>query len=827
MDLPLNQFATNALDNLIPVRTCRMTLRVSCSSVCILIIGSLFSPAGVQAEMLDLSRAVVIGPRLEDLPPGQRKAAQMLVEEVEKRTGIRWVITPQAPQQGRPLIRLVIASADNERAIPEEIRVAPTAESFAVRVARTDSGPGVMCVGRDSRGLLYAVGRLLREMRMSRGKVELDDGFEITTSPKTPLRGHQLGYRPKTNSYDAWTAPMWEQYIRDLVVFGNNAVELIPPRSDDDDESPHFPLPKIDMMVEMSRLCDEYDQDVWIWYPAMDEDYSDPATVEFALKEWGDVFKRLPRIDAVFVPGGDPGHTHPRTLMALLEKQAANLKTFHPEAEMWMSPQSFNDEWMQIFLTDLNRDQPDWLAGIVFGPQVWTPLPRLREEVPARYPIRRYPDITHSRHCQYPVPDWDLAYALTIGREGINPRPTDQASIFRRYDEYSYGFITYSEGCNDDVNKVVWSVLGWDVDTPVIEILRQYSRYFIGPDHEEGFAQGLLALERNWRGSLLTNQGVYTTLAQFQDMERDASPELRRNWRFQQALYRAYYDAYIRSRLMFETGLEEAALQALRGAGETGALAAIDKADGVLQQAVNSPPSGDWRTRVFELADGLHESIRMQLSVARHKAIATERGANLDTIDAPLNNRPWLQKRFTAIRELGDERARLAEIEKIVRWTDPGPGGFYDDLGDPARQPHLVRGLGAAADPQYFESSLLGTSVRNGIVSMNPISWWHHAESMHNAPLTMHYDDLDPSAKYRIRVSYMGDMPPVKIRLTADDDHEVHPLIDKSRPEPLFEFDIPAAATADGELTLKWYREPGLGGNGRGCQVSEVWLMRR
>ena len=66
------------------------------------------------------------------------------------------------------------------------------------------------------------------------------------------------------------------------------------------------------MMVEMSRLADAYGLDVWIWYPAMDEDYSDPKTVDSALEEWGDVFRQLPRIDAVFVPGGDPGHTRPK-----------------------------------------------------------------------------------------------------------------------------------------------------------------------------------------------------------------------------------------------------------------------------------------------------------------------------------------------------------------------------------------------------------------------------------------------------------------------------------------------------------------------------------
>jgi hypothetical protein len=41
------------------------------------------------------------------------------------------------------------------------------------------------------------------------------------------------------------------------------------------------------------------------------------------------------------------------------------------------------------------------------------------------------------------------------------------------------------------------------------------------------------------------------------------------------------------------------------------------------------------------------------------------------------------------------------------------------------------------------------------------------------------------------------------------------------------EFDIPAEATLDGGLTLTWSQEAGVGGNGRGCQVAEVWLMKR
>ena len=56
---------------------------------------------------------------------------------------------------------------------------------------------------------------------------------------------------------------------------------------------------------------------------------------------------------------------------------------------------------------------------------------------------------------------------------------------------------------------------------------------------------------------------------------------------------------------------------------------------------------------------------------------------------------------------------------------------------------------------------------------------------------------------------------------------EVHPLMVKPVPVAPVEFDIPQAATAAGVLDLSWTREPGLGGNGRGCQVSEVWLIRK
>lgn len=765
----------------------------------------------------DLKNAIIIAPPQARGP--EHEAALLLRDEIAKRTRIR---LPIGSHYALPAPAILLGEENELRAMAPAMAGQLVAREPGPDGYRVQSvGNAIVIAGNDARGTLFGAGWLLRRLRMERDILEAPDDLKIATAPKFPLRGHQLGYRPKTNSYDGWNVAMWEQYIRDLVVFGANAIELIPPRSDDAADSPHFPLPPMQMMIEMSRLADEYGLDVWIWYPAMDRDYSDPATVQFALKEWGDVFRQLPRIDAVFVPGGDPGHTEPKYLMALLEKQTANLHRYHPKAQMWVSPQSFDREWLDQFLQIL-KPEPSWLSGVVFGPQIGMSLPELRAAVPKRYPIRNYPDITHSRQSQYPVPDWDVAYAATEAREVINPRPVDESKIFRLLAPYAIGFITYSEGCNDDVNKMIWSSLGWNPDANIADILREYGRYFIGYQYADAFAQGLLALERNWRGPLATNSDVDTTLDQFREMERSAAPGLRENWRFQQALYRAYYDAYLRARLIYETGLEQQAVTELRDARELGSLAAMDRASRILDRTPDHP-APDLRARVFELAEALFQSIHMQLSVPRYQAISTDRGANLDTIDVPLNNRAWFEANFAAIRQRPDEKQRLEELNRLVEWDNPGPGGFYDDLGDARRQPHLVRGKGYAEDPAFLESPLIGFSYRSTLRR----SWWTDAESLNDAPLQMHYSGLDPHAEYKIRVVYAGDSPNVRIRLVANGSIEIHPLMKKPAPVAPVEFDIPNRATRTGELDLSWYREAGLGGNGRGCQVSEVWLIKK
>lgn len=240
---------------------------------------------------------------------------------------------------------------------------------------------------------------------------------------------------------------------------------------------------------------------------------------------------------------------------------------------------------------------------------------------------------------------------------------------------------------------------------------------------------------------------------------------------------------------------EDLALQRLAEAPSTGALAAMADAERLLTD-VPVPSARQWRERVYALAEALFQSIRQQLSVSRYGAIAVDRGATLDTAETTLNNADWLRSRFTSIRTLPTEVERLAALDRVVRWTDPGPGGFYDDLGNASMQPHLLHARSYADDPGGMESVFTGFNFGEGW----RLSWVQHAETYWETPLEMRYTGLDPTAQYLVRMLYAGDQfaATTQVRLVANGEHEVHPYLTKPRPsaEPL-EFAVPRAARRD------------------------------
>ncbi len=815
--------------------------------------GHLFcnSTENIPENRVDISDAVIF--TTENLSEQENAAVQLLIDEIFERTRIKLQVSANWPSGNVPVIVAGIAQAlqNSETPFPKSVFSIPgseKAEGFTIKIdKKADGKPVVFILGNDERGMLYGIGYFLRKAAIipvtgnSFGKILIDRNLEVTTSPAVPLRGHQLGYRPKTNSYDGFTEEMWDKYIRELAIFGTNAIEIMPPNTDDAAESPMFFLPQMEMMVEMNKIISKYGLDTWIWYPLM-YDYTKSEELKKSLQENEEIFSRLQKIDAIFIPGGDPGHTPPKLIFKYLSQKAEILHKYHPAAKFWISPQGFNKEKLEIFFSLLG-EKPAWLGGVVYGPQVGMSLKELRGRVPADLPIRLYPDITHTYTAQYPVPDWDFAFAVTQTREPINPRPVDQSFIFRSEDlaDY-YGFSTYSEGVNDDVNKIVWSCLGWNPDADVREILRDYSRFFIGYDYANDFAQGIFDLESNWKGSLLSNEKVNVTLQKFRAMEKNASPRQMLNWRFQSALYRAYLDAYVRSRLIYETALENEARTVLENARKTSSLLTIGKAEKILDKAYENNNSINLKNRVYELAQALFQSIHMQLSSKKHFAIEVWRGANLDLIDYPLNNAPWLKYQFEKVRNLTDEKERLAEIENILNWENPGPGGFYDDMGNPDNSAHLVLEYSYEEDPGFLKHPFTGfvldplfeaysDEIKDDYELMfKPLrtSWQRFSQTLFGLPLKMRYTGLDDNEEYVVRITYGSERPGAVIKLSAAGGEEIHPYQETDFPARPVQFDIPAGAVKSGILELVWTQLPEtIRGNGRSCQVSEVWLMKK
>src|SRR5215469_13296939 len=148
---------------------------------------------------IELTTATVVV-RENGAPDAEKTAVTVLIEEAEKRTGVRWARSVGWPESGAVVVATSnldgVAGGQNA---PDEVRKSATRlkrEGFVIAadVARPKQ-PVVWVVGADARGVLFGVGKLLRAMKLTKGAATLDGTTRLVTSPAYPMRGHQLGYR--------------------------------------------------------------------------------------------------------------------------------------------------------------------------------------------------------------------------------------------------------------------------------------------------------------------------------------------------------------------------------------------------------------------------------------------------------------------------------------------------------------------------------------------------------------------------------------------------------------------------------------------------------
>ena len=139
------------------------------------------------------------------LPAAEAVASVVLVEEVAKRTGVSLKTSDQWPPGDTPVITLAITDTENPWADHITGPKPPAkAESYSITVSATEGQrPRVTIQGRDGRGVLFGVGRLLRTLELGKGKVKLGTRFTAQESPDVAIRGHQIGYRARAKAETA------------------------------------------------------------------------------------------------------------------------------------------------------------------------------------------------------------------------------------------------------------------------------------------------------------------------------------------------------------------------------------------------------------------------------------------------------------------------------------------------------------------------------------------------------------------------------------------------------------------------------------------------
>ena len=761
-------------------------------------------PSFVAAQRLDLRNATIIS-TANSSAVVKHTAIRTLQEEVKKRTSIDF---PVSAVWGKgPAIVLAINSENAMNGI--QIPKRPGAglpeikpEGYRILSDKQNGKDVVWIIGADDRGLLFGIGKFLRTAIMTKNNITLDAPLDFATSPMQSIRGHQLGYRNTNNTLDAWDVKKYEQYIRELVLFGTNAIETIP--LNDNDSSPLMPIPPAEMNIHISEICAAYGIENWIWTPATC-DLKDQSLRQMELVKNEKIYKELPQLDGVFFPGGDPGENHPREVMPFLHDLYNLLIKYHPKAGIWISLQGFSEEQIDYFYTYLEENKPEWLSGIVSGPSSPS-IAETRFRLPARYKHRQYPDITHNVRCDYPVVNWDQAYMLTIGREGINPMPNYYAKIHETYAQFTDGFISYSDGVHDDVNKVTWSMRGWDIEEEPVEIMADYCRFFFGPEIALKAANGIMALEQNWVGPIRKNGAIESTFEFWQKLEKE-NPKLAGNWRWQMLVVRAYYDTYQRRRKIYEEGLEKEANKILAKACEIGSDKAMGQALDLINRADTKPINVDLNAKIVKYCDDLFQSIGYQSDVQKYHASNSQRSCILTFVNYPLNNRWWLADEFKKISAMDSEAKKLERLEIIRKWENPGPGSYYDNVSNIETGPHVLTTSYDGTDVAWWKGGYSRERLSSQLFQPQP---------------ELEYLNLDFNGRYNIRVSGKGEA------LLRVDGIRLDPIAYDKEIGGFKEFVVPKNLTQDGtikvtfdkpeESKIRWTSQ---------SHVSDVWLIKK
>jgi hypothetical protein len=759
----------------------------------------------------------------------------------------------------------------------------PGAEGFVLATARSD--PAVLlAAGVDERGVLYAVGEILRQCQDDEAGFRFPTVVNVRTAPAFRLRGTEVGQGATITELThsrPWTEEERRRVVLNYVLAGANAFGLGFGGPSALDEFKFLKSYALDTLISVGPNVGSGPPE-WQAVEAIGRKgylcLSVPEARKSILDRWEKTAPQLPDVDYVRFFSGDGGGCecercapYGRKYIEMCADIAAIILKHHPKTRFFATNQKLDNASDQAIFDYLNAQPRPWLTALCYGPgssaMSWQPGRRQDHrmdlfEYPAFGPMDRYvreivhqlpptqtlvffTDVTHWVYSEYGLvanmlgpdrngdvpPHWgrwvyemhpDPAMDQVYNRRTFHARPHYYYNVFQETMRYGEGDLTYSEGHHDQFNQWMWQRLLWDPHKSLDGVVGEYARTWFGPEGAPLMAEAIVQLERNLSTPIADNPGIDA----YYGLVKEAGariPErgMKTNYLWRQHMQRAALDKYIQLRLREQMRRQKAVEDLINAGlrqGEIGST--IPQAKAMLAADIETD---DMRRLKGEAARLGKEG----------DAIFGVRNEGYFNLNQDFIGLGWIRRQLDAAASAAPD-ARRELLRRIVRYEDPGPGGFYDDAGDPDRSPHLANGW-------TFSDNDVSDSNR---WSQRTMAYTRDEKQ----GVTFTYDHLDPGAGYRVRFTFVR--PRYLPRYAERQRQKTQSIYandtllakDVELPEwesQFFEYDIPREATRGGRLQIRLEKSAGVGEGkasqievwrntgGWGTLVSEVWLMKQ
>jgi hypothetical protein len=560
---------------------------------------------------------------------------------------------------------------------------------------------------------------------------------------------------------------------------------------------------------------------------------------------------------------------------------AGIIHKYHPRTKIYFTNQKFDNEDDNAIFAYLQEEPRDWLWGWGYGPgsdaTTWQPghrqthrmdlfkypgfgpyglYPReILHQLPPAQVLMYYNEITHWRYAQhayiqmYPradrsgdlPPRWsheiyerrpDQFLTMVYDRRSFYAWPEYYHRVFNDLMRYGVGDITHSSGHHDHFNQWMWQRLLWSPRMTVEGVVNEYCHTWFGPEAAPSMAKALFQLEQNLEeqpGIPLTGkEGIDRYYDLVKDAAQNMSPEVMEySWLWRMYMQKGALDKYIKLAVTRQTELQQRIMNHTRSVMET------RNGDPEIRKMLT------WFDDVEETPDMILLRQEAERLGEESNAIYGVRSEGIFNLEHDYIGLGWYKRQLQrASRTRGKEKEE--HLAMITDYENPGEGGHYDNLGTYNPAPNVELGYPYDHGQPYVEGMLSEANLP-GQRSM-------HFTQDEDQGVTLHYRDLDPEARYRVRFTFVRPwyqeryafrMNQKSQAIYADDVALAKDLELPLQMSDFFSFDIPPSVTRDGDLVIRLERaadvargdrvsiEQWRNSGGWGTLVSEVWLMKK